>query len=159
MDRQFLEFFGNFLLNAAKGQKQLEDMTRWMKKGFSGFDESTDMFQRFYGLDGLPPDSPDYAKAWQKASEGFKASFNDWLTLINVVPKSELLALEEKHEALKEKIAAQEETILHLRSLLNEKGVPYTEAVQDFGKMLEKQARQFQELMESVGKAFKKDGD
>jgi len=59
MDRQFLEFWGNFLLNAANGQKQLEDMTHWMKKGFSGFDELTDMFQRFYGLDGLPPDSPD----------------------------------------------------------------------------------------------------
>jgi len=28
MDRHFLEFWGNFLIKAAKGQKQLEDMSR-----------------------------------------------------------------------------------------------------------------------------------
>jgi hypothetical protein len=33
MDRQFLEFWGNFMLNAAKSQKQLEDLTAWMKGG------------------------------------------------------------------------------------------------------------------------------
>jgi hypothetical protein len=48
MDRQFLEFLGSFFLNAAKGQKQLEELTRWIGGGFSGFDELTRMFRKFY---------------------------------------------------------------------------------------------------------------
>ena len=50
MDRQFLEFWGNFLLSAAKSQKQLEDMTEWMKGGLKGFEELTSLFRKIYGL-------------------------------------------------------------------------------------------------------------
>ena len=157
MDKQFLEFWGNLLLNAAKSQKQLEDMTQWIVRGFSGFDELTDMFRRFYGLEGLALDSPDYAKAWEKASENFKKSYHEWLNLMSVVPKSEYQILEKKWAALEEKVATQDETIRHLRNLLSEKGVPYADAVQGFTEMMEKQGRQFQELMDSVGKAFKKE--
>ena len=159
MDRQFLEFLGNFLLNSAKGQKQLEDMTRWISSGFSGFDELTNMFRKFYGMEGLPPTSPDYAKAWEKASENFKKSYHDWLKLMSVVPESEYQILGKKCAALKEKVETQEETIRYLRNLLNEKGVPYSDAVQGFNEMMEKQAQQFQDLMESVGKAFKTEED
>jgi len=159
MDRQFLEFLGNFILNTAKGQKQLEDMTRWISSGFSGFDELTNMFRKFYGMDGLPPASPDYAKAWEKASENFRKSYHDLLQLMSVVPESEYRILEKRCAALEEKVAAQGETIRCLRNLLNEKGVPHSDAVQGFNKMMEKQAQQFQALMESVGKAFKTDGD
>ena len=41
MDRQFLEFWGNYLLSVARGQKQLEDVTRWIRGGFSGVEELT----------------------------------------------------------------------------------------------------------------------
>ncbi|MBE9544556.1 MAG: hypothetical protein IMF02_08700 [Proteobacteria bacterium] len=157
MDKQFLEFWGNLLLNAAKSQKQLEDMTQWIGRGFSGFDELTDMFRKFYGLEGLALDSPDYPKAWEKASENFKTSFNDWLAFMKVVPEREHTALEKKYEALKEKVATQDETIRYLRNLLSEKNVPYTDAVQNFTEMMEKQAQQFHDLMESAGKAFKKE--
>ena len=51
MDRQFLEFWGNYLLAAAKGQKQLEDMNQWLNQGFSGYEELTAMFKKFYGLE------------------------------------------------------------------------------------------------------------
>ncbi|MGD8655509.1 MAG: hypothetical protein PVG28_05345, partial [Desulfobacterales bacterium] len=111
MDRQFLEFLGSFFLNAAKGQKQLEDMTRWIGGGFSGFEELTRMFRKFYGMNGLPLASPDYTEAWEKASENFKKSYHEWLNLMNVIPKSEYQILQKKCEALKDKIAAQDETI------------------------------------------------
>lgn len=157
MDRQFLEFLGSFFLNAAKGQKQLEDMTHWIGGGFSGSDELTSMFRKFYGMNGLPLASPDNAKAWEKASENFKKSYHEWLNLMSVIPKSEYQILEKKCEALEEKVATQDETIRHLRNLLSEKGLPYADAVQGFTKMMEKQGHQFQELMDSVGKAFKKE--
>jgi hypothetical protein len=47
MDSQFLEFWGNYLLAAAKGQKQLEDLNQWIRQGFSGFEELTAMLKKF----------------------------------------------------------------------------------------------------------------
>ena len=61
MDKNFLEFWGNFFINAAKGQQQLEDMGQWMSQGFKGFEELTAMFRKCYGLDQLSPDAPDYS--------------------------------------------------------------------------------------------------
>ena len=159
MDKHFLEFLGNFFLSAAKGRKQVEDMTRWMGQGSSGLDEMTNMFRKFYGLEGLPLDSPDYAKAWNRASETFKTSLNDWLASLSVVPRHDYIELEKKYEALKKEVDAQNETIRHLRNLLKDKGIPQTDTYQSFTEMMEKQARQFQELMESVGKVYKKDVD
>ena len=97
------------------------------------------------------------SQAWEKASENFKKSYHEWLNLMNVIPKSEYQNLQKKCEALKDKIAAQDETIRHLRDLLSDKGLPYADAVEGFTRMMEKQGHQFQELMNSMGRAFKKE--
>ena len=156
MDRQFLEFLGNFFLNAAKGQKQLEDMAQWIGGGLSGFEELSGMFRKFYGINGQPLSAPDSTKAWEMASENFKKSYHEWLDLMNVIPKSEHQALEKKCAALEKKVALQDETIRELRKLLGEKGLPFTDAVDGFTRMMEAQGRQFQELMVNLGKAFEK---
>ena len=158
MDKHFLEFWGNFLINAAKGQKQMEDMSKWMQQGFEGFDELTAMFKKFYGLEHMEKDTPGYMESWEKASEKFQESFKDYLRLMGVVPKDEHLALVKKYEELKEKVAAQEETIKHLRMLLEEKKVETQgELVQGFQEIIEKQSEQFQETMETLSRFFKKD--
>ena len=158
MDRHFLEFWGNFLINAAKGQKQLEDISKWMQQGFEGFDELTGMFKKFYGLEHMEKDTPAYMETWKKASENFQKSFKDYLRLMGVVSKDEHLALVKKYEELKEKVAAQEETINNLRMLLEEKKVETQgELVKGFQEILEKQSEQFQETMETFGRFFKKD--
>jgi len=156
MDRQFLEFMGKLFLETARGQKQLEDMARWMGGGFGGLDEFTRMFRRFYGLTGQTPSSPDDARAWEKASEKFKKSFHEWLDLISAVPRSDFQHLEKKCETLEAEVASRDETIRKLRDLLSEKGLPVSDTVKGFTEMMEKQGRQFQELMENMGKAFKK---
>ena len=158
MDRHFLEFWGNFLINVAKGQKQMEDMSKWMQQGFEGFDELTGMFKKFYGLEHMEKDTPTYMETWKQASENFQKSFKDYLRLMGVVPKDEHLTLVKKYEELKEKVADQEETIKHLRMLLEEKKVETQgELVQGFQEIIEKQSEQFQETMETLGRFFKKD--
>lgn len=158
MDKHFLEFWGNFLINAAKGQKQIEDISKWMQQGFEGFDELTAMFRKFYSLEHMEKDTPAYMETWKKASENFQKSFKDYLRLMGVVPKDEHLALVKKYEELKEKVAAQEETIKHLRMLLEEKKVEMQgELVQGFQEIIEKQSEQFQETMETLSRFFKKD--
>ena len=160
MDKHFLEFWGNFLINAAKGQKQLQDMSKWMQQGFEGFDELTAMFKKFYGLEQMEKDTPAYMEAWKKASENFQKSFKNYLDLVGVVSKDEHLALVKKYEELKEKVAAQEETIKHLRMLLEEKKVETQgKLVQGFQEIIEKQSEQFQETMETLSRFFKKDAN
>lgn len=156
MDKNFLEFWGNFLINVAKGQKQLEDMAKWMGQGFKGFEDLTVMFRKFYGLDRLAKGSPDYLKMREKAQEAFQNSFKDYLSLFGVVPKEEHLALVKKYEELNEKVAAQEETIKHLRILLGEKVFDPGEVVTGFQELMKKQSDQFQQLMESISQSFQK---
>ncbi len=157
MDRQFLEFWGNFMLNAAKGQKQIEDMTEWMKGGFTGFQELTSMFKKVYGLNEVEKESPDYLKMWAGAQENFTKSFKDYLAMLGVVPRDEHVALVKKYEELKEKVASQEETIRHLRMLMSEaKMEEHQELAGHFEELAKKQGEQFQKLMESFGQSLKK---
>jgi hypothetical protein len=160
MDPHFLEFWGNFLINAAKQQKQLEDLAKWMQQGFKGFDELTAMFNKFYGLEHLKKDTPAYTETWMAASENFLNSFKDYLDLMGLVPKTEHLVLVKKYEDLKEKAADQEETISHLRMLLDErKAESQEEVVQGFHDLIEKQSHQFQKTMETFGSLFKKENN
>ena len=160
MDKHFLEFWGNFLINAAKEQKRMEDLSKWMQQGFKGFDDLTEMFKKFYGLEHMEKDTPAYMDTWEKASENFLNSYKDYLNSMGMVSKDEHLALIKKYEELKEKAAAQEETINHLRLLLEEKKTEsQKELVQGFQDLIEKQSKQFQETMETFGSFFKKENN
>jgi hypothetical protein len=160
MDRKFLEFWGNLFINAAKQQKQMEDLAKWMEQGFKGVDELTAMFNKFYGLEHLKKDTPAYMESWEAASENFLNSFKNYLDLMGMVPKNEHLALVKKYEKLKEKVADQDETINHLRLLLEEKKTEtQEELVQGFYDLIEKQSNQFQKTMETFGSFFKKENN
>ena len=160
MDKHFLEFWGNFLINAAKEQKRMEDLSKWMQQGFKGFDDLTEMFKKFYGLEHMEKDTPAYMDTWEKASENFLNSYKDYLNSMGMVSKDEHLTLIKKYEELKEKAAAQEETINHLRLLLEEKKTEsQKELVQGFQDLIEKQSKQFQETMETFGSFFKKENN
>ena len=155
MDRQFLEFWGNSILAAAKGQKQLDDLARWMRGLGSGSEDWTAMFRQFYDLGTEAADS----NAWDQAMKQFQSSLKDWLDLMNLAPKIEIEKLQKKCRALEEKIAAQQDTIRQLQKRAGEKGDHLSNAVVDFSRLMEQQSKQFQELMGSVGKAFSKDTD
>jgi hypothetical protein len=155
MDRHFLEFWGKYLTNAAEGQKQLEDMATWMGQGLRGFEYLTTLFQKTYGLDRLPEDSPEYMKTWKKAEQDFRRSFKDYLSFFGVVLREDHQALARQYEELKQTVAAQEETITHLRLLLSQKIMDQGDAFNGFQDVAKEQAAQFQELMNSLSKAFK----
>ncbi len=155
MDRHFLEFWGNFLLQVAKGQKQLEDFAKWSKRGVVNFGDFTTLFRQAYGLEQSQPDSPDYQQIWKKAEEDFRASFQDYLSLMGMIPREEYVELARKYAKLEEKLAEQEETIKHLRQLLSDKGLDSAVIALEFQKLMQKQGDQFQELLKDFGEAFK----
>ncbi|MGA2939860.1 MAG: hypothetical protein ABSF52_22565 [Syntrophobacteraceae bacterium] len=141
-------------MNAAKGQKAMEDMAAWMRQGFTGFEEMTALFQKTYGLDQVAKESPDYFEMWKKAQGDFKNSLTDYLTLFGVVPRDEHLTLVKKYEELKEKVASQEETIKNFQMLLSQ--AKTEEVAGQLENLVQKQAEQFQKVMESFGESFKK---
>lgn len=151
VDRRFLEFWGNLLIDAARGQKHIENLTQWINQGLKGFDDLNGMFRSSYMKNGPAEESPDYLKAWENAAEDFQAALKDYLNLMGVVPKGDHLKLVKKYEDLKKKAADQEETIKHLRMLLDEKGTDRGEALTGFQDLIKKQTDQFQKLIQGFG--------
>jgi uncharacterized coiled-coil protein SlyX len=150
---QFLEFWGKALLQAAKSQKQLEDLAMWFHRGFLGFKDYIQMFKTAYGLDDLAEDSPDYVTMWKKAEEEFSDSFKDYLNLMGVVPREEYAALARRCEELEGKLAEQEETLKLLRLLAEEKGMGLEATTLEFQKLIKKQGEQFQKFIKGMGKS------
>jgi hypothetical protein len=155
MDKKFLEFWGTFLLNAAKGQEQLEDMTQWFREGFKGVEQQMSLFRQCYGLDREPESSPNYMEMWSKAASDFQNSYKELLGLMALVPKEEYLTLAERYEALQEKLASQDETIRHLKMKSTSGDIDQGAVVKGFETLMKNQSDQFQKVMKSFGQLYK----
>jgi len=153
MDRHFLEFWGKAFLQAARSQKQLEDLARWVQRGFLGFQDYTQLFKTSYGLDEVAEDSPDYLDLWKKAEGDFRDSFKDYLNLLGMVPREEYAALARKYEKLEEKVAEQEDTIRQLRMLAEEKGLGLAATTLEFQNLINKQGEQFQKFIKGLSES------
>ena len=158
MNRHFLEFWGKALLEAARSQKQMEDLATWFQRGFLGCQDYTQIFRAAYGLDKTAEDSPDFLALWKKAEEDFRDSFRDYLNLLGMVPREEYDALVRQYEELQAKVGEQEETIKHLRLLLNEKGMGLEATTLEFQQLIQKQGEQFQKFVQSLGESVTPEG-
>ncbi len=155
MDSQFLEFWGNYMLAAAKGQKQLEDLNQWIRQGFRGFEDLTAMWKKVYGIEDSRDNNTETTKAWQNASDEFQNAFDTYLNLMGLIPRDKYRALEQKHTALQDKVAGLEETIKVLRNLLAEKGTYQGETAKVFQDLINRQAEAFETLMQNISEAGK----
>ena len=81
MDRHFLEFWGNFLLQVANGQKQLEDLAKWSKQGVN-FGDFTTLFRQAYGLEQLNAGQPRISSNLEKGRRGFSQLFSGLLEAV-----------------------------------------------------------------------------
>ena len=121
MDKQFLEFWGNIILSAAKGQQQLEDIMKWFSGNFSDFKDITALFCRMYGIDPETEKAPGYLNVWHKAFDDFQRSFGELAIMMDLVPRKDYITLSRENQDLKKRIAELEEGNAHLRALLAEK--------------------------------------
>ena len=156
MNRHFLEFWGKALLMAAQGQKQWEDLARWFQGGFAGFPEFTRLFKQAYGLE-APEDSPDFFALWKKAEQDFRRSFQDYLSLMGMVPREEYEALQRQCADLQEKVKEQEELITGLKALAEQKGMGLEAATLELQKLVQKQGDQFQRFIAGLSESLKPD--
>jgi len=152
MDKNFLEFWGNLLISIAQGQKQMEDMTRWLNQDLTGLDSLMAPFKRFYGLDQVPPSTAKYEELWSKQLKSFQDSFQEYLKLLDVVPRREYQKVQEENQTLRKQIVEMERAIKDLRMLVAEKmGSSASEAVKSFQDLVFSQMDKFQEMMRSFG--------
>jgi hypothetical protein len=152
MDKNFLEFWGNLLISIARGQKQTEDMTRWLKQDFTGLESLMAPFKKFYGLERVSPTTAKYEDLWNKQLKSFQDSFQEYLKLLDVVPRRDYEKVQEENQALKKQIVEMEKAIKDLRLLVAEKmGSSASEAAKGFQELLFSQMDKFQEMMRSFG--------
>jgi hypothetical protein len=149
MDKHFLEFWGNFLLSVARGQQQLEDMTRWLQGGFA-VPGLSDIFQKAYGLDHLNKNAPDYLKICQQSEQDCMDAYRTYLNFMGLIPREDYAELARSWVELKEKVEEQEFTIKNLRLLLEDKGVKYWSLTQEFQELIKRQAEVAQECLSGL---------
>ena len=154
MDSQFYEFWGQFLINVAQGQKQVEEMSAWMKKGYAGADDLTELFRRCYGLSAADTGNAQDPQAWKEAIAQFQGTFTQFAAQWGWVPQADHEQALEKCAALEKQVEEQQTTIRHLRDLLDQKGLGYSELLQHMQGSLKDQSDQFQALMENIRSAF-----
>lgn len=120
MANSFMECWGNFFTNAAKEQR-FPEIADWARV-FSRFMDWAALVPKSCALESLTPPGIQFMKEWntfgKELNKSFLAAvFEFWG--IKADPER-YLELVKKYEELKEKIASQEETIKHLRLLLDE---------------------------------------
>ena len=160
MDQRFLEFLGNFFLSAASGQKQIADIFSWMQQGYSGCEELTSMFRKFYGLEKVPSSEAESKKKDHKALHDFQQSFNAYMRLLGVVSEAEHQQLLDKFKRLEEKCEAQEAMIRSLKLLLDAKMTDQNEFIQSMQNIMADQNKIFQQMAQSfweIGKTSSSD--
>ena len=151
MDKQFLEFWGNLLLQAAKGQAQMENFSRWLSQSSSSVQNLTDLFKRTYGLDVNRASDPDKSPEWQKAFDRFHKSYEDYLALLSVVPLARYRELEAQNAALEKEVARLKKDLKQSsrRSSDASQGQP-EEVISEFQNLLLKQQREFEALTQEM---------
>lgn len=105
MEEYFYEFWKNQSITVEKGQKQMQDMTKLIMQGLSGFEEVPEMFGKFCGMDFWSKETCDYMRAWEMTTEDFQKFFKYYLDLMGLVPKDEYLELANKYNNMDESVA------------------------------------------------------
>lgn len=154
MNNEFLEFWGNLLINVAKGQRKMEEVNSWINQGLKGSEELSGMILSFYGVNGQNEDALPEGKAWEKLNKSFLEAYREYIKLIGMVPKTEYDNLAKKYEDLEHKCKEQEEYIRHLEKLTFERTLDPSKAVKDFQELISNQSKQFNKLMQGFNKVL-----
>ena len=154
VDRHVLELWGNLFLNAAKSQKQFEDLARWMGGDFSGIEELSDLLGRLYGADMIEKNTAEYLEIWKKATQDLTTSFREFLSLMDLVPRQDYESVLRENEELKAKLAEQEAAIEKLRGVFDSRLAKQAGGLEGFESLIQDQTRQFNELMSSFTQMF-----
>ncbi len=147
MQYQYLDSLGNMFMNAARGQKQLEEFSKLMGFAPWNFMNWNETAGRFFGLDALAQSTTELMKFYRNLFEEFQQSIKGFLSLIDLVPKRDYLELLQQYEDLKKKSTGT--GAVDLESILQEGISIQSEGLRHFEELARKQTEEFQKLMAS----------
>jgi hypothetical protein len=159
MDSDFLEFWGNLLINTAKGRRKMEEINQWINQGLKGSDELSNMILSFYGIQKEREDPTPDGETLDKVSKAFLDSYHEYIQVMGMVPRTEYEELSKNCEKLEKKCAEQEETIEFLKGLISDRIIDPSNTVENFQELLSKQSEQFRRLMLGFNKALNSSGN
>ena len=107
MDQSIYKFWEDQFINLEQGRKQMEDMTKWIMGGLSGFKPLSEPYGKFWNMDFWPTETQDYMKAWETTTKDFQKLFTCYLDIMGLVPKDEYFELKKQYKALNERVADQ----------------------------------------------------
>lgn len=147
MDHHFLKFWGQLLIEAAEGQRRLEDLSRWIQSGFAAAGAPADLFRKSYEL---PPGVSTGSDLWQNALKDFQKALKTYAPLWGWVPQERYDALKRKADAQASQIAEQERLIAQLETLVTEKGLGQAALTARFQNLIKDQQQAFDKLMRAM---------
>jgi hypothetical protein len=150
MDKNLLEFWGNFFLTAAKGQKQVEEISKMTKSGMWGMPDMSDMMSASPGMDVFAKASNEYFKLFTRTNEEVQRSIKDFLALMDLVPRKDYLDLREEFEAYKKSV--EEKNKGNMGKMLGEEMSLQAQGLRSFEELMRNQTKQFQDLMTNFTK-------
>ena len=148
MNGPFLKFWGEFLLQAADGQRQVEELTQWMQSGFSPFVDLAALFRKCYGL--APEASKTADDHWQKVTSDFRETLEAYAPLWGWVPLDRYDQLKNENEHLKAQLDKQARLIKRLEALLADGDSGHMTMVTRFQDLIADQNKAFDELMQAL---------
>jgi hypothetical protein len=146
MDTDIYKFWENQFISLGKGQKQIEEMTRWAMGVLSGFKGVSENFKDFYNMDFWPIETCDYIKAWETTTEDFQKLYRYYLELVGLVPKDEHWALMDKFNDMNETIHVQTEEISKQAKIVADQKKKITEQKKEIEKQKKSIAEKLQEI-------------
>ena len=161
MHSRFMEFFGNYLIQAAKWQKLVEERSSPdATPDVMDLAELGKLFQQAFGIDGpTEPAFAEFSRIWQQTVEAFQSVFCPYGKMWGWIPQAEYQALQDKCDSQEKAIQKKDEIISQLRSLLDEKGLGQIALLQRYQSLIQDQSDEFQTFMKSFGDAvLKTDG-
>jgi len=140
-------FWSDFFSNATRDQKRLADALGLASEGFSTLQDITRFWQKMWGIEKVRSGGPDPLKMF---SGFFPFPMMGFSSAMGMVPLHEHLSLVGKYEEMKERVAAHEETIQHLKLLVNSKGCERKELQTGFQDLMKSQVDSFFTLIRSM---------
>jgi hypothetical protein len=148
VDRQFLKFWGEFLLNVAEGKRQIEEMTHWIQSDLPPLGELAALFRKCYGLPETNADRQD--ALWRTATTGFHTALETYAPLWGWVPLDRYTRLKDKLAHLEAEIAEQKRLIKQLEVLLENQGLGHMAMTTRFQNLIADQRQAFEQLMQAL---------
>jgi hypothetical protein len=161
MDKNFLEFWGQSFLNAARSQQQMEDVSKMLGQNISKENPIMNSILKACGWQKPENASPEeILELTKKATDAYKEFIKAYLVMFDVVSKEDYNDLLKENEGLKEKIVEQENTINNYKNQSGKDNFDQNhdqdEVVNNLSKIVKNQTQQFQELVKQVNQYYKK---